>query len=565
MQKILVVDDIKRDREMLAGPFSSHEVRFATNLDDAAKTLKGFWPDVALVDAIFPKDRYTSPTFEVGSFLDLIDTQSRSSGGRPSIIVVSGQNEAAKRFDELRIWLEDGRVADVIPKSTADMGVEFFRAVLRLHVDNVLQQRKWLHVQRSAESAQDWFRRLGIITRSPKMLALRPHLEAAANSDLCVLLTGQTGSGKQLFAEAIHKLTGPDKPFIHVNCATIPRELFASEVFGMEGPPSGVTYHPKAGLAGAARDGVFFLDDIQRLALDHQNQLNMFLQERKFLRVGGTSQVPFPGRIVCTTNRDLEVMVKEGAFMEDLFYRVNGFGIQIPPLAERPEDIPGLADSFLGRFIAGRRAVNPAFAELRLLPESYDLLCAYGWRGNVRELKSLIEKAAAYAAVEKADEIGPELLARMEPRLGPSVSQGCSFDPLLSAAGVPAARWADLTEADAIREIRSRLEATAQKEFEAMLLALAPKARDAAPGTLGRPSQDPATIHCLKILLCLLLRGDHDINIQEIQEVLHVSAWATGKKVLEVLSGKIEDSSPSFAPFVKLPGPGQRKKASLVV
>jgi len=155
MSKILVVDDVKRDREMLAGPFrSAHDVRSVEYLDEAKKLLDDWWPDIALVDAMFPKMQYDGPSFQAGALLELIEEKSTSYARRPQIIVLSGQNDAAKKFDEVRSWLNDGRIQDVIAKATADMGVEFFEAVLQLRVENLgvegrvaRQRERWMRVR----------------------------------------------------------------------------------------------------------------------------------------------------------------------------------------------------------------------------------------------------------------------------------------------------------------------------------------------------------------------------------------------------------------------------------
>jgi len=571
MSNILVVDDVKRDREMLAAPFrSAHDVRCVQYLDEACKLLDKWWPDVALVDAIFPKMQYAPPSFQAGSLLDMLEDKS-SYTRRPQIIILSGQNDTVKKFDEVRSWLNDGRIQDVIAKATADMGVEFFEAVLQLRVENLLERRKWSSVQISAESAAEWFKHLGIITRSPKMLALREHLQAAARSDLSILLTGERGTGKTLLAQAIHNLTRPDKPFVELNSANIPPGLFNEELFGIKGDkknPNHSVYVERKGHLERAADGTFFFDDIQNLADEHQNKLNQVLQGRKFVKVGG-SEVSFRARFISATNEDLEAKVQQGKFRPDLYDRVNGLPIRIPKLSERGEDIPDLAESFLQTYVRERRGAGHHCPAMQLQPKCLDMFCAYEWPGNVRQLENLVKKVAAFAGVEDKDEveISTELLLKLEPGLAEAVRPGSVFDGLLRDAGIGTGRWGDLTETQACESIQGLLTGNAKIQFELMLCALKPRARDAAPGSPGRASQDPATLHCLKALLYVLLCPEHSVSIQQLLGLLQVTAWATGKKVLNVLAVKADvklEAAPSFAPFLKLPEAGAKRVAELL-
>jgi DNA-binding NtrC family response regulator len=565
MSNILVVDDVKRDQEMLAGPFrSAHEVRCVGDLNEANNLLDKWWPDVALVDAIFPKIRYAPPSFQAGSLLDLIEGKSTSDVRRPQIIILSGQNDTAKKFDEIRSWLDDGRVADVIAKATADMGVKFFESVVQLRVENLLERRKWRSVQASAESDSEWFRRLGIITRSPKMLALRRDLEATARSNACVLLVGERGAGKTSLAEAIQAITGPDKPFIMLDSANISAELFESELFGIEGKEGHPQFPKKTGLLELAADGIFFLDNIHNLSGYHQRKLNMVLQERKFLKVNGKSEIPFRARFITAANEDLKALVEQGTFRRELYDRLDVFCIRVPKLSERAEDIPDLVESFLEAYVSKRRSKGFSCPKMRLQPKCVDMLCAYEWPGNVRQLENLVEKVAAFAADDqkKEVEINQEMLLEREPDLGKTVRPGSAFDLLLRDAGIGTGQWADLTETQACESIRRILSDSAKLQFDQMLCALEKRPRGAAPGSPGRDDQDPATVHCLKVLLYLLLCPEHRISIQQIQELLQM-VFATGKKIMDVLAANRE-LIPSFSPFLRLPKAGTRQIAELM-
>jgi DNA-binding NtrC family response regulator len=570
---ILVLDDFKTDREMLAQPFRAyHDVRCASDLDDVTRVLEHWWPDVALVDAIFPKKQNGPPVFAAEFFLELLERKRSIYMDMPQIIIVSGQNETAKRFDEVRQWLKYGRIADVIPKSTADIGVEFFRAVVQLRVETLLDRLRWRGIQNSAESTSDWFAHLGIVTRSPRVLALKVDLIAAARSTACVLLSGPTGCGKELFAGAIHKLARPGKPFKEADCSQIPTELFESEMFGIkEWGKNNAPYSWKLGLFEAVEDGTLHLDEIQDLKWEHQGKLRHVLQERKFRPVGATDDTPFFGKFVAATNKDLRENVEKGSFREDLYFRISAFGVQIPALADRLEDIPHLAEHFLKEFVRVRRAEGDPCPDIRLHPNCQALLLSFNWPGNVRQLRSTIEKAAEYALVECSESeagvvISPDQLVHRNPFLGAVPPQISRHDALLASSGIGVQRWSDLTE-DRTQIVAQAIEALlsdkGKEQFESMVAALRPRAPEAGPNAPGRDNQDPATIHCLKALLYLLLRNDKRASIQDLLVVLGLGSWASGKKVMKVLAG--EDAAvPGFAPFLKLPSRNGRHEAELL-
>jgi len=568
MSNILVVDDVKRDREMLAGPFrSAHDVRCVGALDEACRLLDKWWPDVALIDAMFPKVPNDVPSFQAGFLLDLIEKKSISYARRPQVILLSGQNEAAKKFEEVRSWLHDGRIADVIAKATADMGVNFFEALLQLRVENLLERRKWRSVQSSAESDAEWFRQFGIVTCSPKMLALRRDLEAAARSNASILFIGERGTGKTSLARVLHTLTRQEKRFLELNSANIAPALFESELFGIEGTKDHPQFPKKEGLLEEVADGTFLLDDIHNLAGDHQRKLNQVLQGRKFIKVNGKSEILFRARFVSATNENLETLVSQGAFRAELYDRINGFHITVPRLSERADDIGPLAENFLEAYIGEQRDAGNRCPSMRLHAKCFAILSAYEWPGNVRQLENTVKRLAAFAAGADTNEveIDVDLLLKVEPSLEKVVPSGNEYDPILKEAGISPS-WADLTETQAEQAIRSLLSDYARDRFEAMLGALKPRKRT-EPGSPGRNSQDPATIHCLKALLYFLLRPEHAVPVQELVDLLQVSAWETGKKILNILAGKPHpklEAAPPFAPFLELPEARARQVARLL-
>jgi two-component system response regulator HydG len=222
--------------------------------------------------------------------------------------------------------------------------------------------------------------------------------EKAAESDATVLLTGESGSGKEVFARLIHQRSRrASKPFLSLNCGALAPTLFESELFGHEKGAFTGAVERKIGRAEAAEGGTLFLDEITEIPLELQVKLLRFLQELEYERVGSTRVMRADVRVVAATNRDAVALVKQGRFREDLYYRLNVVTLRVPPLRERPEDVPILADLFLARHArkAGRRL---AFA-----PGAYRALATYPWPGNVRELEHSIQRAVVLASGEILD------------------------------------------------------------------------------------------------------------------------------------------------------------------
>ncbi|MBH0202508.1 MAG: sigma-54-dependent Fis family transcriptional regulator [Nitrospira sp.] len=227
------------------------------------------------------------------------------------------------------------------------------------------------------------------MTQDRFLLRLFHDLKKSAPSPLTVLLLGEPGTGKELFAHAVHRLSPRSgKTFIAVNMAAISPELFESELFGhMKGSFTGAT-GDRRGYFGLADHGTIFLDEIGDLRMDHQSKLLRVLQEKSFYRVGATTPTTVNVRIVAATNRDLQRGVSEGWFREDLYFRLNGMVFHLPPLRERTGDIPLLADIFLNQL--AEQIGKPA---PQLTNEALRALTEHDWRGNVRELRHCLEQA----------------------------------------------------------------------------------------------------------------------------------------------------------------------------
>ena len=243
----------------------------------------------------------------------------------------------------------------------------------------------------------------GIIGRSPKMKQVFDLIIQAAPSRSTILITGESGTGKELVARAIHTHSSrPDKAFVTVNSGNLPPELLESTLFGhVKGAFTGAVY-PKKGLCDMADKGTIFFDEIGNIPLETQAKLLRVIQEREFMRLGGMETIKVDVRIIAATNCDLKQMMDAGRFREDLYYRLHVINIYLPPLRQRKDDIPVLAQHFLEKY--GEENNKKA---LELVPEALDLLMEYHWPGNVRELENVMERAVVLATGSR---IGPDLI-----------------------------------------------------------------------------------------------------------------------------------------------------------
>ena len=255
-----------------------------------------------------------------------------------------------------------------------------------------------------------------VVGKSAKMNQAIETAKKAATSKATVLLLGESGTGKEIFARAIHNWGAEKaKPFVAINCVGLSKELLESELFGHEKGAFTGAHELKKGKMELAHGGTIFLDEIGDISPELQTKFLRFLQEREFERVGGTRPIHVDVRIVAATNRDLDAAVKEGRFREDLYYRLNVIPIVLPPLRERKEDVPELANFFMQRFAA---ETKKSFTEIS--KEARDKLVAYNWPGNVRELANVIERAVVLGQ-------GPRIAPQdLPPRIVSAESRGRS-------------------------------------------------------------------------------------------------------------------------------------------
>ncbi len=250
-----------------------------------------------------------------------------------------------------------------------------------------------------------------LIGSSPQMIELRQEIERIARSDAKVLITGESGTGKELVANAIHASSPrAERPFVPVNCAGLPETLLESELFGhVKGSFTGA-YRDKPGKLEIADEGTIFLDEVGEMTLRMQGLLLRFLETGELQKVGADrSSKVVSVRVIAATNRNLQDLIAQGQFREDLFYRLNVIHFWVPPLRERMEDIPMMVDHFLKRFTR-----NNGYIVHGIEPDAFAALTEYTWPGNVRELENVIERLVVTGRHEmvKLDDLPPEVRAQ---------------------------------------------------------------------------------------------------------------------------------------------------------
>jgi len=244
----------------------------------------------------------------------------------------------------------------------------------------------------------------GVVTRNKKMLQILKTVRLVAPTRTTILITGESGTGKELLARAIHAQSQlPDGAFVGVNCAAIPSNLLESELFGYERGAFSGAVRTRRGKFELANNGTVLLDEISEIDQTLQAKLLRVLQEFEVDRLGGETTIPVDCRVVATTNCELKDLVRKGLFRRDLYYRINVFPIRLPPLRERPDDIPLLANHF-----ANRASASLGWAIKPISQEAMHKLVKYEWPGNVRELENTIERAVLLSAEDP--EILPEHL-----------------------------------------------------------------------------------------------------------------------------------------------------------
>lgn len=371
LPRILVIDDEEGIRDGLRSLLQDEglAVETAVNAEDGQRRLAQKSFDVILLDLNLPGEDGLS-----------ILASLRTGVPPADVIILTGYGTVANTVEAMRKG-----ATDVIEKPfTQDRMLAVIRRCLEMR--QLRNELVW---------AQDRVRDLtstDLIGLSPALREVQNRIDQVAHApDTTVLITGQSGTGKELVARCIHERSSRRHgPFVAVNCAALTENLLEAELFGYEaGAFTGANKEGKEGLFAAAAGGSLFLDEIGEMDKALQAKLLRVLQERSYRRVGGVQDIASDARIIASTNRDLRKEVEGGSFREDLFYRLHVMNIEVPPLQDRPQDIPLLAHFFLDQFGRQMGKNLTGFTE-----EATETLCEYTWPGNVRELKNTIEHAA---------------------------------------------------------------------------------------------------------------------------------------------------------------------------
>ena len=367
--RLLVVDDEAGIVEMLAIVFrgEGYEVVTAGSCADGLARLETSLPDLVLTDVKMPD----------GSGFEILKRTRELSPSVP-VVMITAYTTTKTAIEALKAGAYDYISK---PFDVEEMKLVVGRALerKRLAEENVALKER---IEKGAH---------GVVGVSRKMRALLDLVDRIGKTTSTVLVSGESGTGKELIARAIHEAsTRAAQPFVSINCGAMPESLLESELFGHERGAFTGAVREKKGLFHEAEGGTLFLDEIGETSLTMQVKLLRAVQERVIRRVGGNAEEPIDVRIICATNKDLAKRVAEGAFREDLYYRINVIPLPIPPLRERREDIPYLVRHFL-RKVAREQGVP----EKKISTEAMRLLEAHPWPGNVRELENLIERTVA--------------------------------------------------------------------------------------------------------------------------------------------------------------------------
>ena len=384
-KSILIVDDEASIRQSLGAILTDegYEILTAESGEEALRVIEDEMPNLVLLDIWLPG-------------MDGIETLKAIKAEHPQlrVIIMSGHGTIETAVKATKLGAFDF-IEKPLSLDKIILLVDHALDMSSLEEENVLLKQK---VTQEYE----------LTGCSASILELKEAIGIIAPTNAWVLIMGENGTGKELVARSLHRLSRRStKPFIEVNCAAIPEDLIESELFGHEkGAFTGAT-QKKRGKFDLAHEGTIFLDEVADMSLKAQAKILRILQEKKFERVGGTKMIHVDVRVLAATNKDLEQEMEEGHFRQDLYYRLNVIPLNVPPLRERKEDIPLLVDRFLKDFAGKERE-----PEKKITEGALDLLMLHNWPGNVRELKNIIERLVIMAPSEV---IGAENIPAFSP------------------------------------------------------------------------------------------------------------------------------------------------------
>ncbi len=372
---LLVVEDDPGLQSQLRWSFEGFEVVVAGDRESALAQLRRIEPSVVTLDLGLPPDPggVQEGFALLESMLALAPTT--------KVIVVTGHNDRNNAVKAIGMGAYDFYEKPVEPE------------ILRLVVERAARLHYLEEENRKLADRQSKSPFEGLIAASPQMLKVCRTVEKLAPTDVSTLILGESGTGKEVLVKALHSLSDrKQRRLVAINCAAIPETLLESELFGYEkGAFTGAAKQTQ-GKIEVADQGMLFLDEVGDLPLPLQAKLLRFLQERVIERVGGRKEIPVDVRVICATHRDLPVLIKEGQFREDLFYRINETTIVVPPLRDRDGDTVVLARAFLEKFAAEHKRPIKGFTQ-----HAMEVIENYEWPGNVRELENRVKRAVIMA------------------------------------------------------------------------------------------------------------------------------------------------------------------------
>lgn len=366
-KKVLIADDEKNLRWVLNKSLmrEGYKILEAEDGEEVFKILQKEEPDLILLDYKMPK-------------MDgmMVLKKLKENDLKIPVIMITAHGSIESAVEAMRLG-----AIDYISKP---FDIEELKLVIKraLKYDNL--SKEVFNLRQELYNFGDFT----IIGRSKKMQEILEMVKKVASTSATVLILGESGTGKELIAKALHFLSDRrDKPYVKVNCAAIPENLLESELFGYEKGAFTGAISKKIGKFERADGGTIFLDEIGDMGLNLQAKLLRVLQEKELERLGGIDPIKIDVRIIAATNKNLEEMVRDGAFREDLYYRLKVVPIYVPPLRERKEDIPLLVDYFLDKYSKEFGKVKPGISE-----DAMDIIKEYDWPGNIRELENTIER-----------------------------------------------------------------------------------------------------------------------------------------------------------------------------
>jgi len=373
-KRVLVVEDNEDTRNSLKELL---ELALGVHVDVAAHGGEGLEKLIATPYSVVITD-LRMPKVSGMQFIEEIKSRKLSA----TIIVTTGHGSINEAVKAMRMGAYDFLTKPPDPQHLCLLVERALRE--RALEDEVVALRRQLAEQHAFQN---------VLSKNRRMLDVFELISQVAPTATTVLIEGETGTGKEQVGRAIHQASGSFRPgpFIALHCAALPETLLESELFGHEKGAFTGAVGQRKGRFEQAHGGTMFLDEVGDIPLAMQIKLLRVLQERKFERIGGSSTVDVDVRVIAATNRPLERLVKEGKFREDLYYRLNVMKLTLPPLRDRPEDIPLLAAHFTQKF------ARPGQAPCQIAPEAMDVMMAYTWPGNIRQMENAIERACITA------------------------------------------------------------------------------------------------------------------------------------------------------------------------